>query len=64
MPEKVSQRGSNCEPTYYLAHRIQTSSGAYGLAMIGPWSVPASPRRSFQELVDIACPGADRDALT
>lgn len=39
-------------------------SGAYGLAMeldLAPTS--GSPRRSFGELVDLACPGADIEAL-
>ena len=39
-------------------------SGAYGLALeldLAPTS--GSPRRSFRELVDAACPGADREAL-
>jgi hypothetical protein len=39
-------------------------SGAYGLAMeldLAP--TPGSPRRSFRELVDAACPGADGEAL-
>lgn len=39
-------------------------SGAYGLAMeldLVPTS--SSPRRSFRELVDLACPGADIEAL-
>jgi hypothetical protein len=39
-------------------------SGAYGLAMeldLAP--APGSPRRSFRELVDAACPRADPEAL-
>lgn len=39
-------------------------SGAYGLAMeldLAP--TPGSPRRSFRELVDAACPRADAEAL-
>lgn len=39
-------------------------SGAYGLALdldLAP--VEGSPRHSFKELVDAACPGSDRDAL-
>jgi hypothetical protein len=39
-------------------------SGAYGLAMeldLAP--TPGSPRRSFRELVDAACPSADPEAL-
>jgi hypothetical protein len=45
-------------------HTHANFSGAYGLAMdldLAPTS--GSPRRSFQELVEIACPNADRDAL-
>src|SRR5205807_2322623 len=39
-------------------------SGAYGLAMeLDLVPAPDSPRRSFRELVDAACPGADVDAL-
>ncbi len=39
-------------------------SGAYGLALeldLGP--VAGSPRKSFRELVALACPGADEEAL-
>ena len=39
-------------------------SGAYGLALeldLAP--TPDSPRRSFHELVEAACPGADEEAL-
>jgi len=39
-------------------------SGAYGLALeldLAPTS--SSPRRSFRELVSVACPGADEEAL-
>ena len=45
-------------------HTHSNFSGAYGLAMdldLSP--MPGSPRRSFQELIDVACAGADRDAL-
>ena len=39
-------------------------SGAYGLAMdLDLVSTPGSPRRSFKELVAVACPGADEEAL-
>ena len=39
-------------------------SGAYGLAMeLDLVPTPDSPRRSFRELVDAACPGADGEAL-
>jgi hypothetical protein len=39
-------------------------SGAYGLAMeLDLVPTPGSPRRSFRELVDVACPGADVEAL-
>ena len=39
-------------------------SGAYGLAMeLDLVPTPGSPRRSFKELVDAACPRADADAL-
>jgi hypothetical protein len=39
-------------------------SGAYGLAMeLDLIPTPGSPRRSFRELVDAACPGADGEAL-
>jgi Family of unknown function (DUF6502) len=45
-------------------HTHSGFSGAYGLALeldLAPTS--GSPRRSFRELVDAACPGADREAL-
>jgi len=45
-------------------HTHSGFSGAYGLALeldLVPTS--GSPRRSFRELVDAACPGADREAL-
>jgi len=39
-------------------------SGAYGLAMeLDLVPTQGSPRRSFRELVDAACPGADGEAL-
>jgi hypothetical protein len=39
-------------------------SGAYGLAMeLDLVPTPDSPRRSFNELVAVACPGADEEAL-
>jgi len=39
-------------------------SGAYGLAMDLDLSViPGSPRRSFADLAEAACPGADKDTL-
>jgi hypothetical protein len=39
-------------------------SGAYGLALeLDLVSISGSPRRSFRELVDLACPGADPEAL-
>jgi hypothetical protein len=45
-------------------HTHSNFSGAYGLAMdLDLLSTNSSPRRSFQELVDVACPGADRDTL-
>ena len=45
-------------------HTHSGFSGAYGLALeldVAP--IPGSPRRSFADLVAIACPGADREAL-
>jgi len=45
-------------------HTHSGFSGAYGLALeldLVPTS--GSPRRSFSELVAVACPGADREAL-
>src|SRR5262249_12951706 len=45
-------------------HTHQSFSGAYGLAMdVDLVPVPDSPRRAFQELVNVACPEVDRDAL-
>ena len=39
-------------------------SGAYGLALeLDLQPTPASPRRSFRELIDAACRGVDGDAL-
>jgi hypothetical protein len=39
-------------------------SGAYGLALeLDLTPAPGSPRRSFRELVALACPGADEEAL-
>jgi hypothetical protein len=45
-------------------HTHPQFSGAYGLAMdldLNP--APNSPRKSFSELIDIACPGANGDAI-
>jgi hypothetical protein len=45
-------------------HTHSNFSGAYGLPVdLDLVPLPDSPRRGFQELVDIACPNADRDAL-
>jgi hypothetical protein len=45
-------------------HTHSNFSGAYGLAMdLDLQVVQGSPRRTFKELVDIACPGVDEDAL-
>lgn len=45
-------------------HTHSNFSGAYGLAMdLDVVSVVGSPRHSFHELVEVACPGGDRDAL-
>jgi Family of unknown function (DUF6502) len=45
-------------------HTQSGYSGAYGLALeLDLQPVSGSPRRSFKELVDIACPGADTEAL-
>jgi hypothetical protein len=39
-------------------------SGAYGLAMdLDLAEAPGSPRRTFADLAETACPGVDRDAL-
>ena len=45
-------------------HTHSGFSGAYGLALeldLAP--APGSPRRSFSELVAVACPGVDQDVL-
>jgi hypothetical protein len=45
-------------------HTHSNFSGAYGLALeldLAP--TPGSPRRSFHELVTVACPGIDEEAL-
>jgi hypothetical protein len=45
-------------------HTHSNFSGAYGLAMdLDLVPVPESPRRAFDDLVKIACPEVDRDAL-
>lgn len=45
-------------------HTHANYSGAYGLAMdLDVVAVPGSPRHNFKELVDVACPGADAEAL-
>jgi len=45
-------------------HTHPNFSGAYGLPLdVDVYPLQGSPRHSFQELVDIACPGIDRDAL-
>jgi hypothetical protein len=45
-------------------HTHQSFSGAYGLPTdLDLVPVPGSPRRGFSELIEIACPGADVDAL-
>lgn len=45
-------------------HTHPNFSGAYGLAVdLDLVLIPDSPRRGFHELVEIACPAADRDAL-
>jgi Family of unknown function (DUF6502) len=45
-------------------HTHTNFSGAYGLAMdLDVVPIPGSPRRSFKELVSIACPGSDGEAL-
>jgi hypothetical protein len=45
-------------------HTHPNFSGAYGLAMdLDLVPTAGSPRRSFQELAQIACPEGDRDAL-
>jgi len=52
--------------TYLLTvwHTHSSFSGAYGFAMdLDLQPTVGSPRRSFRELVAIACPGVDEDAL-
>ena len=45
-------------------HTHTQFSGAYGLAMdLDLYRTSNSPRRSFQELIDAACPGADTEAI-
>ncbi len=45
-------------------HTHSNFSGAYGLAMdLDLHTIPGSPRRTFKELVDEACPGVDAEAL-
>jgi len=45
-------------------HTHTNFSGAYGLAMdLDVVPVPGSPRRNFKELVAVACPDADAEAL-
>src|SRR5215472_1061764 len=45
-------------------HTHSGFSGAYGLALeLDLLPTPGSPRRSFRELVAVACPGADEEAL-
>jgi len=45
-------------------HTHPNFSGAYGLALdLDIVPTAGSPRRGFQELVEAACPGADKDAL-
>jgi hypothetical protein len=45
-------------------HTHPNFSGAYGLAVdLDLVPIPDSPRRGFHELVEIACPAADKDAL-
>jgi hypothetical protein len=45
-------------------HTHANFSGAYGLAMdLDVVPIPGSPRRSFKELVSIACPDTDGEAL-
>jgi hypothetical protein len=45
-------------------HTHSNFSGAYGLAAeLDLVPIPGSPRRSFKELVSVACPGVDEDAL-
>jgi len=45
-------------------HTDARFSGAYGLPMeLDVVPIPGSPRRSFRELIAVACPGADEEAL-
>jgi hypothetical protein len=45
-------------------HTNSSFSGAYGLALeLDLVPTAGSPRRSFRELVNLACPGVDEDAL-
>jgi hypothetical protein len=45
-------------------HTDSGFSGAYGLALeLDLVPIPNSPRRSFRDLVAVACPGADAEAL-
>src|SRR5581483_1376422 len=45
-------------------HTHPKFSGAYGLALdLDLEPTPGSPRRSLSELIEAACPGADRDAI-
>lgn len=45
-------------------HTHSSFSGAYGLASeLDLVPIPGSPRRSFKELVAVACPGIDEEAL-
>jgi hypothetical protein len=63
MKEAVSpERIGNVLTTW---HTHSNFSGAYGIPLdLDLMSLPGSPRRSFKELVAIACPeGADDDAL-
>jgi len=45
-------------------HTHPRFSGAYGIALdLDLETTPGSPRRSFAELIETACSGADRDAI-
>ncbi|HEX4266762.1 MAG TPA: DUF6502 family protein [Steroidobacteraceae bacterium] len=45
-------------------HTHPNFSGAYGLALdLDVLAVPGSPRHNFKELVEVACPDADAEAL-
>jgi hypothetical protein len=51
-------------PVLTAWHTQPGFSGAYGLALeLDLRPTPGSPRRSFQDLVDAACPGVDAEAL-